>query len=71
MCRQQLKVAQKQLARQEHLIGVVELLTNALAHLGLVGGSTQKGKGRAVDEGSGEEESDEEDGEGEDGDGGE
>ena len=57
------------------------MLSEALAHSGLVGrlvhgrvggsGSTQKGKGRAVDRGSREEESDEEDGEGEDADEGE
>ncbi len=73
---QQLKVARKQLAGQEHLIGVVESLSDALAHSGLVGrsvqgragggGSVWKGKGKAVDRGSGGEESDEEDGEGED-----
>ncbi len=78
---QRLKVARKQLARQEHLIGAVESLSNALAHSGLVGGSAQgrvggsrstwKGKGKAVDGGSGGEESDEEDGEGEDADEGE
>ena len=34
---QWLKVTRKQLARQECLIGAVELLSNALAHLGLVG----------------------------------
>ncbi len=81
LCEQQLKVAQKQLAGQEHLIGAVELLSNALVHSGLVGGSmqgraggggsTQKGKGKAVDRGSRGEESDEEDGEGEDADEGE
>ena len=53
---QWLKVTQKQLARQECLIGAVEMLTNALAHLGLVGRSSQgkvgasgsmwKGKGK-------------------------
>ncbi len=74
--KQQLKVTQKQLAGQEHLIGMVESLTDALAHLGLVGRlahgrvggsrSAQKGKGRADDRDSREEESDEEDGEGED-----
>ena len=36
LCEQQLKVTWKQLARQECLIGVVEMLTNALACLGLV-----------------------------------
>src|SRR5260221_392360 len=59
--KQRLKVAQKQLAGQECLIGTVETLTDALARLGLVGGSSQgkvgvsgsvwkgkgKGKGRA------------------------
>src|SRR5260221_2061270 len=58
---QWLKVAQKQLAGQECLIGAVKMLTDALAHLGLVGGALQgkagasgsmwkgkgKGKGRA------------------------
>ena len=48
---QWLKVTRKQLARQECLIGVVEILTNALVHLGLVGGSSHGkagpwGKGR-------------------------
>ena len=55
----QLKVTQKQLAGQECLIGAVEMLTDALACLGLVGRSLQgkagasgsmwkgKGKGRA------------------------
>ena len=53
---QRLKVTQKQLAGQEHLIGMVETLTDALAHSGLVGGSLQgkagasgsmwKGKGK-------------------------
>ena len=81
LCKQWLKVTQKQLAGQEHLIGMVESLSAALAHLGLVGGSmqgraggggsTQKGKGKAVDRGSRGEESDEEDGEGEDTDEGE
>ena len=71
LCEQQLKVARKQLAGQEHLIGMVESLSDALAHSGLVGGSAQKGKGKAVDGGSGGEESDEEDGEGEDTDEGE
>ena len=61
LCEQQLKVTRKQLAGQEHLIGMVETLTDALAHSGLVGGSSQgkvgvsgsvwkgkgKGKGRA------------------------
>ncbi len=78
---QQLKVTQKQLAGQERLIGMVKLLSDALAHSGLVGRSTQgragaggsvrKGKGKAVDGGSRGEESDEEDGEGEDTDEGE
>ncbi len=36
---QWLKVTQKQLARQECLIGMVETLTDALVCLGLVGGS--------------------------------
>src|SRR5260221_2499227 len=57
--KQWLKVTWKQLARQECLIGVVEMLTDALVHLGLVGGSSHgkagasrsmgkgKGKGRA------------------------
>ena len=81
LCEQWLKVTRKQLAGQEHLIGTVELLSNALVHSGLVGGSTQgragggrsaqKGKGKAVDGGSRGEESDEEDGEGEDTDEGE
>ncbi len=56
---QWLKVAQKQLAGQECLIGAVEMLTDALVHLGLVGRSLHgkagvsrsmgkgKGKGRA------------------------
>ena len=66
LCEQWLKVARKQLAGQECLIGAVESLSNALVHLGLVGRSTWKGKGKAVDGGSGGEESDEEDGEGED-----
>ena|SRR5258708_5861107 len=53
---QRLKVARKQLAGQECLIGAVEMLADALAHLGLVGGSSQgkvgasgsmwKGKGK-------------------------
>ncbi len=61
LCEQWLKVARKQLAGQEHLIGMVETLTDALARSGLVGGSSQgkagasgsvwkgkgKGKGRA------------------------
>src|SRR6266436_2356429 len=59
LCEQQLKVTQKQLAGQEHLIGAVEMLTDALVHSGLVGGSLHgkagasgsvgkgKGKGRA------------------------
>ncbi len=59
LCEQWLKVAQKQLAGQECLIGVVEMLTDALVHSGLVGGSLHgkvgvsgsmgkgKGKGRA------------------------
>ena len=52
---QWLKVARKQLAGQERLIGAVKMLTNALARLGLVGrslqgkagvsGSVWKGKG--------------------------
>ncbi len=56
LCEQRLKVAWKQLAGQEHLIGMVEMLTNALACLGLVGrsvhgkagasGSMWKGKGK-------------------------
>ena len=50
---------------------MVESLSDALACLGLVGRSTQKGKGKAVDRGSRGEESDEEDGEGEDADEGE
>ena len=37
LCKQQLKVAQKQLARQECLIGMIEMLTDALVHSGLVG----------------------------------
>ena len=69
--KQWLKVTRKQLARQEHLIGTVKSLSDALVHLGLVGGSARKGKGKAVDRGSGGEESDEEDGEGEDTDEGE
>ncbi len=36
---QQLKVTQKQLAGQECLIGTVKMLTDALVHSGLVGGS--------------------------------
>ena len=58
---QWLKVTWKQLAGQERLIGAVETLTDALAHSGLVGRSSQgkvgvsrsmwkgkgKGKGRA------------------------
>src|SRR5258708_32122552 len=56
--KQRLKVTRKQLAGQEHLIGVVKMLTDALAHSGLVGRSSQgkvgasgsmwkgKGKGR-------------------------
>ncbi len=58
---QRLKVAWKQLAGQERLIGAVKMLTNALVHSGLVGRSSQgkagasrsmwkgkgKGKGRA------------------------
>ncbi len=59
LCEQRLKVAWKQLARQECLIGAVKMLTNALVHLGLVGRSSHgkagasgsmgkgKGKGRA------------------------
>ena len=39
---QRLKVTQKQLAGQECLIGAVEMLTNALVHLGLVGGSSHR-----------------------------
>ncbi len=46
LCKQQLKVTQKQLARKECLIGAVETLTDALAHSGLVGRSVQKGKGK-------------------------
>jgi len=68
LCEQWLKVTRKQLARQEHLIGAVELLSDALGLLGLVGRSMQ---GKAVVGGSGGEESDEEDGEGEDTDEGE
>ena len=81
LCKQQLKVARKQLAGQECLIGMVESLSDGLVRSGLVGGSmqgraggsrsTQKGKGKAVDGGSRGEESDEEDGEGEDADEGE
>ena len=70
LCKQWLKVAQKQLARQEHLIGTVEMLTNALVHSGLVGGSSHrkvgvsgsmgKGKGKErVDAGVSPEMSDE------------
>src|SRR5260221_8279498 len=54
--KQWLKVTQKQLAGQEHLIGTVKTLADALAHLGLVGESSQgkagasgsmwKGKGK-------------------------
>ncbi len=59
LCEQWLKVTQKQLARQECLIGMVETLTDALVCSGLVGGSLHgkagpsgsvgkgKGKGRA------------------------
>ena len=59
LCEQQLKVAWKQLAGQERLIGMVKMLTDALVCSGLVGGSSQgkvgvsrsmwkgKGKGRA------------------------
>ncbi len=56
LCEQWLKVTWKQLAGQECLIGVVETLTDALAHSGLVGGSSHgkvgasrsmwKGKGK-------------------------
>ncbi len=56
LCEQQLKVSWKQLAGQECLIGAVEMLTDALVHLGLVGrlahgkagasGSMWKGKGK-------------------------
>ena len=64
--KQRLKVAWKQLAGQEHLIGAVETLTDALARLGLVGGSSQgkgKGKGRADADGEkdGSEDGEEED----------
>ena len=40
------KVARKQLAGQECLIGTVKTLTDALACSGLVGGSSWKGKGK-------------------------
>jgi len=56
LCKQQLKVTWKQLARQECLIGMVKMLTDALVHSGLVGGlshgkvgvsrSMGKGKGK-------------------------
>ncbi len=58
LCEQRLKVAWKQLAGQECLIGAVKTLTDALVHSGLVGGSAHgkvgvsrsmwkgKGKGR-------------------------
>ena len=54
--KQRLKVAQKQLAGQECLLGTVKMLTDALVRLGLVGrllqgkagasGSVWKGKGK-------------------------
>src|SRR5258708_29832898 len=52
---QWLKVARKQLAGQECLIGAVETLTDALAHSGLVGGSLQgkAGVSRSVWKGKG------------------
>src|SRR5258708_1523598 len=58
---QRLKVTQKQLAGQECLIGAVEMLTNALVHLGLVGGSSHRkvgvsgsmGKGKGKGKGKG------------------
>ena len=53
--KQWLKVAWKQLARQEHLIGTVKMLTNALVHLGLVGGSShgKVGVSRSMGKGKG------------------
>ena len=52
---QWLKVAQKQLARQECLIGVVKTLTDALVCLGLVGGLShgKVGVSRSVGKGKG------------------
>src|SRR5258708_39509263 len=74
-----LKITEKQLAGHEQLADMVEALTNALGHSGLVGGLTHgraggggpmwKGKEKAADEGSEEEESDDGDGEGEEADG--
>ncbi len=74
----QLAMAEKQAARDEHLIGAVQALTAALSRTNLVvdsaqgrvvggvgkGGSAGKGKGRADPESSAEE-SDDEDVEGE------
>ncbi len=58
---QQLKVAWKQLAGQERLIGAVEMLADALAHSGLVGGSSQgkAGVSRSMWKGKGKERADE------------
>ncbi len=52
---QWLKVTQKQLARQECLIGMVEMLTDALVHSGLVGGLLhgKAGLSRSVGKGKG------------------
>ena len=60
LCEQWLKVTQKQLAGQECLIGAVETLTDALAHLGLVGGSSQGkvGASRSMWKGKGKERAD-------------
>ena len=60
LCEQWLKVARKQLAGQECLIGAVETLTDALAHSGLVGGLSQgkAGASRSVWKGKGKERAD-------------
>jgi len=49
LCEQWLKVTQKQLARQECLIGMVETLTDALVCSGLVGGSLHGKAGPSAD----------------------
>ncbi len=53
LCKQWLKVAQKQLAGQECLIGVVEMLADALVHSGLVGGSLHGNAGASGSMGKG------------------
>ncbi len=60
LCEQWLKVARKQLAGQECLIGAVKMLTDALACSGLVGGSSQgkAGVSRSMWKGKGKERAD-------------